>query len=604
MSAQPQPALALVPAASPRRILPADPAAHAQAEKRLAIISPLLDFRNDRARFSVRSFSRLVAQISSESGVSRATLYNWLRRFQSDDLAGLADSGRSDKGVSRWATQSAANAELADLAAYAYLQEKLSKKMAYEIVVCRARQLEVEPPSYETIRVYLRRIPAAVKTLAIMGRRKYDEIFAPYIRRGHTDFEAGEILVSDHAIADVLVQNDLFDAKDRQHMRLRFTGLEDMRSRKFLAYAWSQEGSSRSINTCLRHAILRNGLFRCLYVDNGLDFQKVGKGARTSAWDVQDLPPEVLGLIARLGATIKYCQPFHPQAKLIESANRTYHQRLDRRFLTYTGPTPEQRPDRCIAALERHKKLLTQGRADESDLPLASEYIRAAILWIEEEYNNTPKNVPGMEGLTPNQAFEQFRWANRPPAPAPHILAGLLAERATRVIHECSIEMANRRYVGVDEWSQRGLHDREAPGKRVTVAFDPLDLDYLAAIDEDGKIFAYLHPEHFVRQADDEETRAAIGASMQERSHRYRETRGQLDALSRRVRSTGYVPQHEQMLQIGRLPIPIDHLIVHRPQPRFAPTLEPTNDLQPGELADRLTAALLRRDIDASGGDS
>jgi hypothetical protein len=597
-------ALAIVPPPSPQRVLPADPEGRAQADKRFRIIEPLINFRNDHGSFSVRSFSRLVRQISSESGVSQSTLYIWLRRFKADNLAGLVDSERSDKGLSRWATQGAASAELADLAAYAFLQEKLSKKMAHEIVVCRARQLSVEPPSYETVRVYLRNIPPAVRTLALKGRRKYDEIFAPYIRRAHTDFEAGEIVVSDHAITDVLLQNDLFDAKDRQHMRLRFTGVLDMRSRKPLAYAWSQEGSSRSIATCLRHLILRFGAFRQFYADNGLDFQKVGKGARTSAWDVQDLPPEALGVIARLGATIKYCQPFHPQAKSIERFNKTMHQRLDRRFLTYTGPTPEQRPDRCIAALERHKKLLAQGRADESDLPLASEYVRAATLWIEEEYNNVAKNVPGMEGLTPNQAFEQFRWSNQPPAPPPHVLAGLLAERATRVIHECAIEMANRRYVGVDEWSQRGLHDHEDTGKRVTVAFDALDPDYIAAIDEDGTIFAYLQPEHFVRQADDEETRAAIGASMRERQHRYKETRSQLDALSRRVRSTGYVPQHEQMLQIGRLPIPIDHLVVHRPRPRLVPeTLEPTNDLQPGELADRLTAAILRRS-NASGGDS
>jgi hypothetical protein len=392
------------------------------------------------------------------------------------------------------------------------------------------------------------------------------------------------------------VANDLYDAKDRQHMRLRFTGLMDMRSRKFLAYAWSQEGSSRSIVTCLRYLIQRYGVFRVLYCDNGVDYQKVGKGARTSACDVQDLPPEALGVIARLGATIKYCQPFHPQAKSIERANNTLHQRFDRRFLTYTGPTPEQRPDRCIAALERHKKLLTQGRADESNLPLASEFIRAAMVWIEEEYNNTPKNVPGMEGLTPNQAFEQFRWSKQPPAPAPHVLAGLLAERTSRVIHECAIEMAGKRYIGVDEWSQRGLHDHEEPGKRVTLAFDPLDPNYVAALDGDGKIFAYLQPERFLRQADDEETRAAIGASMRERGRRYKETRSQLDALSRRVRSTGYLPQHDQMLQIGRLPIPIDQLIVHRPQPRLAPDpLEPTNDLQPGEATDRLTAALLRR---------
>jgi hypothetical protein len=130
----------------------------------------------------------------------------------------------------------------------------------------------------------------------------------------------------------------------------------------------------------------------------------------------------------------------------LESTNHILHQRFDRRWVTYCGPTFEQRPDRCIKALERHKKLLAQGRADESCLPLASEFIRAAALWIELEYNNRIKDVSGMSGLSPNEAFEKFRWQKASPAPEPHILAALLAERTLRIIHECAIKMDIRRF--------------------------------------------------------------------------------------------------------------------------------------------------------------
>jgi hypothetical protein len=465
------------------------------------------------------------------------------------------------------------------LAAYAYLNEQLNKRTAWEIVDCRAKQLQIEPPSYESLRTYLEKLPPAVKTLALKGRDKYDDLFAPYVRRGYTDFEAGEILVSDHAWHDVLVQNDLFDAKDRQHLRLRFTGLQDMRSRKFVAYAWSQDGSSRSINTCLRHMLETYGTFREFYCDNGKDYLKVGKGARGP--EVEYLPPEAQGVLARLGCRVTFCQPYHGQSKLIESANHIIHQSFDRRWATYCGPTFEQRPDRCSAALERHKKLLAQGRADESELPLASEFIRAAILWIEQEYNLRPKNVPGMEGLSPNEAFEKFRWHGSKPAPEPHILAALLAERALRIVHECAVKMDNRRFVGVDEPSQRALHDRT--GQQIIVAYDPLDLNALAAIDEDGCVFAYLEPETFLRQSRDNETQEAIAASMRERQHRYHETRDQLNDLGRRVLGTGYMPQHNQMLQLGRLPIDIEQLVVHRPQPT---KLQPTTITAPATPAE------------------
>jgi hypothetical protein len=404
----------------------------------------------------------------------------------------------------------------------------------------------------------------------------------------------------------VWVQNNLFDAKDRLPMRLSFTGIEDMRSRKFIGYAWSQAGSSRSIATCTRRALSHAGPGREFYCDNGLDFQKTARGAEGRPWCFDDIPLELKGIFARVGMSVRFCIKFHPQSKLIESANRTIKERFDRRFATYTGALGEH-PERCVAALDRHKKLLAQGRADESDLPLASEFIRAAVAWIEAEYHETPKNVPGMDGLTPNQAFEQFRWKDQPPPPAPRVLAVLLTERTTRIVRNDAIEMNNRRYVGADSDSQRALHDRCRPsddrGNRdIIIAFDPLDLDSLAAIDEDGHVFALLEPETFLRQAKDEETHAAIGASMRERQHRYHETRDQLNALSRRVRATGYIPQHEQMLRIGRLPIDIDALVVHRPQPRLAPSESsgPQNDTIPGQGAERLAAALLRRNVSDS----
>ncbi|MHB1673796.1 MAG: transposase [Acidobacteriaceae bacterium] len=580
----PLPLFANVPAPEQPRILLPDPEDQKQAEERYAILESVLQFPHDRAlRLQARglrlpngqpvsSKSQLIHFLSQSHGISARTLKRWEGLYRAGGFAALADRRRSDRHTSRWAAQSKLHTELAELAVYAYLEEKLSKAMAWEIAASRAKQLQIEPPTYETIRALLENVPAPIKTFALEGRRKYEEVFCPYIRRGYTDFGAGEILVSDHAIHDVIVQNDLFDAMDRAHMRLRFTGLLDMRSRKFTGYAWSQEGSSRSIVTCLRRSLTRFGPSRLLYVDNGKDYQKVGKGAGSGAWNVEEIPPEALGVIARLGMEIQYCIKFHPQSKLIERANNTLHQRFDRRFVTYTGPTPEQRPDRCIAALERHQKLLSDGRPEESDLPLASEFIKACIAWIEGEYHNRPHQGEGMNGLTPLEAFDKFRWTSPQPAPEPAVLAMLLAERATRMIRECAIEISGRRYIAADAASGSEMHAHT--GQSVMVAFDPCDMEFLAALDEDGRVFAYLQPEKLLRQSNDVETRAAIAASMKERGTYRRDTREQLEGLSRRVLSSGYVPQHEQMLQVGRLPIAIDDMVVHRPQTKKQVALE------------------------------
>jgi hypothetical protein len=269
------------------------------------------------------------------------------------------------------------------------------------------------------------------------------------------------------------------------------------------------------------------------------------------------------------------------------------HQRFDRRFATYCGPSPDKRPDPCIAALERHQKLLAEGRADESDLPLASEFIRAAVQWINEEYNIRTKDVEGMEDPTPDEAFEKYRWSEQQPPPAPHILAALLAEREQRSIREGSIEILSRRYVGVDDASRKALHDHSGTKKKYTVAFDYPDADCLAVMDDDGYIFAFAEPETLLKLSKDAATQNAIGASMRERKHRYHETRSQLNELSKREFSTGYVRQNDQMLQIGRLPIDISQVTVHRP--RLAPpTTEPENRLVPGQAADRLVERIRR----------
>lgn len=577
-----------------------DPEQEAQAKARYDIILPIVTYASNPGRWQalrladgkpVTSKTRLVVYVAETHKLSPRTVAGWLQRFRDGGYAALADKERSDKGSSRWAQQSETTLLLADLAVYAHLRENLSIRMAWEILEARAQWLNLPVPGYETVRRILARVnPAAVK-LSRDGRKTYDEVFGPYISRDYS-MAAGEILISDHAIHDVFVQDDLFEG-DRRPIRLRFTGLMDMRSRLFTAYAWSQEGSSRSITTVLRQHYTRFGRFRVLYVDNGKDYQKVGRGARGSAWRLEDVPPEAIGVIARLDAEIKYCLPFHPQAKPIERANNTIHSRFDRRWASYCGSKPEQRPEKCEALLKRHAQLLSEGRADESELPLASEFIRAAKMWIEYEYNRREKDVEGMEGMTPIEAWEQFRWADGKKPVDPAQLVPLLSDRVRHSISRGRVKIDKQFYVAADADSDVRMHDR--PGSAL-ILYDSCDPGFAAAADDDGRIFAYLKPVELVAQDDTEETRAAIAAGISRRQHLHKRTRQMLDDLDKRVLGAGYVPQHNQLLAIGQLPIPIDDLVVHRPAKtglRPEAQSQPSN-LMPGQAADRLAERLRR----------
>lgn len=584
----------------PRETL-ADPEQDAQAKARFDIILPILTYDSDPDRWrmlrladgrQVTSKTRLIAYIAESNGLSIRSVHDWLSRFRDGGYAALADKPRRDKGSSRWAQQNETTALLAELAAYAHIREGLSVRMAWEIVEARAQRLNLPVPSYETIRRILAKVNPAALTLSRDGRRAYDEVFAPYISREYS-MQAGEILVSDHAIHDAFVQDDIFDC-DRSAIRLRFTGLEDMRSRRITAYAWSQEGSSRSITTVLRQHCVRFGRFRLLYVDNGRDYQKIGRGARGSAWGLEEVPAEALGVVARLDAEIKFCIPFHPQSKLIERANNTLHERFDRRWISYCGSKPELRPEKCDALLKRHAQLVAENRADESELPLASEFIRAARAWIELEYNERSKDVEGMPDMTPAQAWDQFRWSGSTEPVDPAVLVPLLSDRVRHTIQRGRVRIEKRWYEAADPESEIRLHDRQG---EALILYDKSDPNFAAAADDDGRVFAILQPVRLVRQDDSEETRAAIAASMQGRQRLHKRTRQLLDNLDQRVLGAGYIPQHNQLLAIGQLPMPIDELVVQRPlktglRPEAQTT---TNTLMPGQAADRLAERLRRQ---------
>lgn len=312
-------------------------------------------------------------------------------------------------------------------------------------------------------------------------------------------------------------------------------------------------------------------------------------------WTTADLRPELLGVVARIGAEVKFCLPFHPQAKSIERANNTIHGRFDKRWKTYCGNKPENRPDLCVALEARHKKLLAAGRVEESEVPLASVFIKAARAYIEADYNNRTKlKARGMQGMSPVEAWDAYRWKESKPVD-PLGVAPLFLGRTQRAIIHGRVHIGDNDYVAADKASAQELHDRGTPGKLHMILYDDYDDNYIAVADDNGYAVAWLRKERYLKQSDDDETHSAIKAIMEERSEHYHRTKDKLRALKGAVLDAGYVPQHQVMLAIGTLPIPIDDVVVQRPRKAAAKSDEPVSTLLPGEGGKRLADRLLRR---------
>jgi hypothetical protein len=618
MTAQPQ--LALLPftpasLAQPRRVALTDPDAQLQAETRRQIIGPLLEYSSDATRYrslrlkdgaAVTSFTRLVKYTSETSGFSERTLFDWLNAFREGGLPALADRRRCDKGCSRFFD---AYPKAKYLAAYLYLDERTSVRVAREAIVRDLQLLEIPPeesPSYETVRAWLKQMPAALTVYARQGRKVYRERMAAYLRRGYTDVWANQIWVGDHCIHDVETCNDIFsDVEWGAPIRLRISAMLDYRSRLLVGASWAWEGSSRAIAATMRRAIFRHGPPEHLYVDNGKDYKKVARGAMPGYLQESPLAPKEwwraelediahTGFLARLGIAVTHCIPHHPQSKHVERFFRTLHERFDKCWPTYTSGNPFTRPAATSLAMMDHRRLLRAGRVSESRHPLASRFIVACLAWIEE-YNQTPHSGEGMEGGSPVQVFDANRNPDQKPAPDPAALALLLAERQTRQVRECAVTLNKRRYQPVDQAGWMTIHERNE--REIVVAYDPNDWECAAALDQDGCFLAWLRVEDLVRFAPgDEHTQGQIADSFKTRRGLEKATRQTLTTISRLARSNGAQSPLEAMASRLSLPGDVTGIVTQR-KPRFAPeTLEPTNDLQPGDLADRLTAALLRRD--------
>lgn len=586
------------------RVALVDPRDQQKASQRLAIIQPILDYRSaapgsyERNKYlplrvadgrAVTTVELLEQYLSEMHGVSARSIRRWAAcyRKHGGDVA-LADKRRADKNQSRWAKH---HPELAQVAAHVLLQRKLSVTVAFESVCLLAQQRRLPIPSYETVRSFLNNIheiDPGMKTYALEGKQKYEAVFAPYIRRGYTDVASNELWVSDHAIADTLVQDDIFQC-DLRHMRLQMTTLLDFHSRYVVGYTFSEAGSSRSIISAFRRAASQYGLPYGFYCDNGKDYRKVAKGAQRHELEQAELDaadrikadlPSLLGseqnggVLARLGIPVTYCIPFHPQSKHVERYHRTWHERFCKIFDTYTGGAPHLRPDRTTAELSYHNKLRmmrkrgvldAQGVMENSALPLASEYIALFEAWLEKWYHARPQRGEGMDGRSPSEVFAQDQWNVRKPI-QPEQLDLLLLERAERVVDAGTITLNKRRYMPpVDDLPANILMQKYTTSK-VIVCYDPCDPEQVTVLDQDGHLLCRMQAEVLVRQSGDPETRAQIAASM---GLRHALARGVRDSLSNLDRSVvqmgGYKSQAESLREIAQLPAAVGDHITHRP---------------------------------------
>jgi transposase InsO family protein len=506
----------------------------AQAVQRYEAIKPLIAWCRDNERpvivlqggKAIANSNELAAWIAAQHGLTASGVWKRYMKLKNSgwDMRVLADKPRSDKGTSRFLTKFPKAAKFL----LARFKDNVSIAHAYDELRREWPNLYnhgSQPPSYSTIRSYYATIPPALRDTVRLTREKRDKRHAPYLV---TDFgeRPNHIWVSDHRIHDVFVFNDVFDHEQLgRAMRIWETAIIDMKSRVIVASIFCATPSSRSIASALRQAISQYGLPEIFYIDNGKDYRKVGKGAEREAYvepaemdDEGRVPITAVeeGLLARLGIKVKYCTPFHPQSKLIESFFSHQSKRFDKIFgAAYAGSKPALRPDACHAAIEQHKKFL-KGEAKDTPLMPASEFIALSKFWTGE-YNETHAHS-GLDGRAPLEVFNaELPVAQRRVVDVTQI-EELFWDRQQRKVSNCTVQLYNATYIPADEATYARMY--VANGTDIVVACDPSNLGEALAYDKDHSFIGRIRAQEITARGPQSREDVQHMARLRGRLHR------------------------------------------------------------------------------------
>ncbi len=215
-------------------------------------------------------------------------------------------------------------------------------------------ELVAELPSHYSFR---RRIETSIpKTVLIEfrdGKKAFYDYCRAYIAREYDDLESNEYWIADNHTFDVIV----VDKNGKQH-RPYLTAFLDARSGIFTGWYITYSPSSDATLIALRRGILKYGVPKNIYVDNGREFLTYDVGGlghrqkKKKGGDKEEnfLPP---GVFARLGIQMTNAIVKNARAKIIERRFRDVKDGLSRLFETFTGGTVVEKPDRLKYVLKK-----------------------------------------------------------------------------------------------------------------------------------------------------------------------------------------------------------------------------------------------------------
>ena len=244
-------------------------------------------------------------------------------------------------------------------------------------------------PSYSSFYRIAMDVPEAVRILMREGERAYYNKASVYTRRDYESIASNDWWVGDTYTCDTLT----LGPNGKPH-RPYLTAWVDVRSGIFVGWYISFGGnSSQNSIYALRRGCLAHGMPNYnAYVDNGreyLTFDFGGRGHRAKKVLANgEAPFEPKTILDYMGVEMKNAIVQNSRAKLVERSFRNVKEHIMRLFPTYTGGSPEEKPEALKKALQR------------GDIPTDEEFIQKVDLLISGYLNYEPYygSVPADKG--------------------------------------------------------------------------------------------------------------------------------------------------------------------------------------------------------------
>jgi putative transposase len=327
----------------------------------------------------------------------------------------------------------------------------------YKRVLAHAEQYQWQVPSYDAVARRVKKLPLDMVVLAREGPEAFERLF-PAMRRSVAHLSALEWVNADGHKFDVFVRlpQRFEDVEKSRVVRPHLIAVQDVYSRKILAWRLSPTLNALSVQLCFADLIGRYGLPEHALMDNGREFgAKAITGGVPWRFRFKALEGEPLGMLRMLGVHVHWATPFHGQSKPIERAFRDLCEAIakDPRCAgAYTGNAPDAKPENYGSKAmdwEAFEQVVAEG--------------------IARHNAQAGRRTETAQGRSFDETFRASysKRVVRKLAPSQRALL-LLASEPVKVSRQNDFGLCGNRY-GVDP--QWGL-----AGQRIVARFDPDDL--------------------------------------------------------------------------------------------------------------------------------